>query len=97
MFGRGDFCQIGTLPTLSACPLAPIAPGLRSPTGVSFRPEARQRPRPDAENFGGEVSFCTSHSLHVSSSARASSVGGTLRPSASAVLRLMTSSYLFGA
>src|SRR5215471_278608 len=37
-------------------------------------------------------------SLHsITSSARASSVGGTSRPSALAVLRLMTSSYLVGA
>ena len=36
-----------------------------------------------------------SHSI--TSSARASSVGGTSRPSALAVLRLMTSSYLVGA
>ena len=33
----------------------------------------------------------------ITSSARASSVGGTSRPSAFAVLRLMTSSYLVGA
>ena|SRR5439155_1384108 len=37
----------------------------------------------------------TDHSM--TSSARASSVGGTSRPSALAVLRLMTSSYLVGA
>src|SRR5262245_17533362 len=37
-------------------------------------------------------------SLHsITSSARASSVGGTVRPSALAVLRLMTNSYLVGA
>src|SRR5262245_29010878 len=33
----------------------------------------------------------------ITSSARASTAGGTARPSALAVLRLMTSSYLFGA
>src|SRR5262245_26342567 len=33
----------------------------------------------------------------ITSSARASSVGGTVKPSAFAVLRLMTSSYLVGA
>ena len=38
----------------------------------------------------------TSH-YSITSSARASSVGGTSRPSALAVLRLMTSSYLLGA
>ena len=33
----------------------------------------------------------------ITSSARASNVGGTVRPSSLAVLRLITSSYLFGA
>src|SRR6516165_11466193 len=36
------------------------------------------------------------HSYSIISSARASSVGGTVRPSIRAVLRLITSSYLFG-
>jgi hypothetical protein len=31
---------------------------------------ARQRLRPDPENFGGEVSFCTSLSLHITRSPR---------------------------
>ena len=43
-------------------------------------------------------SVMNSRRLHsITSSARASSVGGTSRPSALAVLRLMTSSYLVGA
>src|SRR5262245_3050342 len=49
---------------------------------------------------GGEVSFQSLPlwSLYsITSSARASSVGGTSRPSALAVLRLITSSYLVGA
>ena len=36
------------------------------------------------------------HSYSITSSARASSVGGTMRPSILAVLRLMTSSNLVG-
>ena len=43
-------------------------------------------------------SVMNSRALHsITSSARASSVGGTSRPSALAVLRLITSSYLVGA
>src|SRR5262245_2684992 len=61
---------------------------------------ARQRRRPDAENFGGEVSFLnlplTSHHS-ITPSARASSVSSTVRPSALAFLKLITSSYLVGA
>src|SRR6516164_7073529 len=56
MFGRGDFCQIGTLPTLSACPLAPIAPGLRSPTGVSFPKEATSFK--GSGGPGAKIKFC---------------------------------------
>src|SRR5262249_19357320 len=69
---------------------------MRCPT----RPAARQRPRPDAEiAFGWEVSsrslpLAALHSI--TSSARASSVGGTVRPSAIAVIRLITSSNLVG-
>ena len=41
---------------------------------------------------------CYSNSDYsITSSARASNVGGTVRPSALAVLRLMTGSYLVGA
>src|SRR5262249_38736684 len=53
----------------------------------------RERPRGSAAEKRDEVA-----SLHSNtSSARASSVGGTSRPSALAVLRLITSSYLVGA
>src|SRR5262249_19146706 len=53
----------------------------------------RERPRRRAAEQRDEVpSF---HSI--TSSARASSIGGTSRPSALAVLRLMTSSYFVGA
>src|SRR5262249_33090423 len=63
-------------------------------------PAAQQRPRPDAEIvFGGAVSFlnlplASHHSI--TSSASASKVGGTSRPSALAVLALMTSSKRVG-
>src|SRR5262249_17729291 len=61
------------------------------------RPQQRQRP--DAENFGGEVSF---RSLplwfiySITSSARARIPGGNVSPSALAVLRLTASSNLTG-
>ena len=42
-------------------------------------------------------SVCRSQIYSITSSARASRVGGTSRPSAFAVLRLITSSYLVGA
>jgi len=43
----------------------------------------------------GPIAEMANHSI--TSSARASSAGGTVRPSALAVLRLITSSYLVGA
>src|SRR5262245_7974415 len=52
------------------------------------------RPRRHAAEQRDELAAVT-HSI--TSSARASSVGGTSRPSAFAVLRLITSSYLVGA
>src|SRR5262249_19129463 len=53
---------------------------------------------PDAEKFCGEVSLLNLPSHHsITSSARASRLSGTVRASAFAVLRLMTSSYLVGA
>ena len=80
---------------------APAAPDRLAPAQYATRPAARQRPRPDAEIVGGEVSSRSSlfhRSSHsITSSARASSVGGTVRPSALAVLRLIDSSYLVGA
>ena len=53
----------------------------------------RERPCRRAAEKANE--FTSFHSI--TSSARASSVGGTSRPSAFAVLRLITSSYLVGA
>src|SRR5215472_1336249 len=56
-------------------------------------PPRRERPRNRAAEQRDEGA-----ALHsITSSARASSVCGTVRPSAFAVLRLMTSSYLVGA
>jgi hypothetical protein len=48
-----------------------------------------------ASTVGKRDELAALHSI--TSSARATSVGGNSRPSALAVLRLMTSSYLFGA
>src|SRR5262249_15322371 len=65
-----------------------------APMRYATPPVAPQRPRPDAENFGGEVSFRSLPlwSIYsITSSARASSVGGTVMPSALAVFILMTS------
>src|SRR5262249_7620990 len=53
----------------------------------------RERPRSRTAEQRDEIA--APHSI--TSSARASNVGGTVRPSALAVLRLMTSSYLVGA
>src|SRR5262249_92313 len=53
----------------------------------------RERPRRRAADERDERAAVHS----ITSSARASSAGGTSRPRAFAVLRLMTSSYLFGA
>src|SRR5262245_32130363 len=60
---------------------------------------ALQRPRRDAENFGGEVSFfnlplASDHSI--TSSASASNLSGISRPRAFAATTLITSSYLVG-
>src|SRR5262245_48321774 len=79
---------------------APAASDRLAPKRNATRPAARQRRRRDAENvYGGEVSFrslplASNHSI--TSSARASSDGGTSRPSAFAVLRLITSSNRLG-
>src|SRR5262249_52687885 len=54
----------------------------------------RERPTCRAAEQRDEVA---AHHHSITSSARASSVGGTSRPSALAVLRLITSSYLVGA
>ena len=51
-----------------------------------------------ADGAKAAVSRCSQEqSYSITSSARASSAGGTSRPSAFAILRLMTSSYLVGA
>ena len=62
------------------------------PLGM-LRPR-RERPRATAPP-SSVMNSRRSHSI--TSSARASNVGGTSRPSALAVLRLITSSYLVGA
>src|SRR5262245_62135132 len=78
---------------------APAAPDRLAPSRCATAPAARQRLRSDAEQFGGEVSF-RSLPLYsrysITSSARASSVGGTSRPSALAVIRLTARSNLVG-
>src|SRR6266849_8143785 len=70
--------------------VAPAASDRFAPTPYARPPGARQHPRPDAEIVGGEVSLrslplASFHSI--TSSARASTVAGTSRPSALAVLR----------
>src|SRR5260370_31289823 len=62
-------------------------------------PKADIRPRDQDVCFGPLADSCsaTKQRLYwITSSARASSVGGTVRPSVLAVLRLITSSYLVG-
>src|SRR5262245_11716082 len=61
---------------------ARAAPGTPEARRKAEGPGARQRTLPDAENCGGEVSFRTSLPSHhsITSSARASSVGGNSRP-----------------
>src|SRR5262245_55742470 len=79
---------------------APAAMDRLGPLPHARRLATRPRPLPDAEKFGGEVSF---RSLplwsvySITSSARASSVDGTSRPMVLAVFVLITSSYLVGA
>src|SRR5262249_61007685 len=55
----------------------------------------RERPRRRAAEQGDELAALYTHSI--TSSARVMRVGGTSRPSALAVLRVMTSSHLVGA
>src|SRR5262249_34467439 len=57
-------------------------------------PPRRQRPR---RRRAAEQRYELAALHSITSSARASSVGGTSRPSALAVLRLITNSYLVGA
>src|SRR5262245_53071843 len=68
------------------------ASGRLAPKRSARWPAERQRRQPDAENFGGEVSFELPSHHSITSSAVASSVGGTVRPSSRAVWWLMTSS-----
>ena len=49
---------------------APAASDSFAPERCARWPGARQRRRPDGENFGGEVSFCTSLSVHITRSPR---------------------------
>src|SRR5215831_9320964 len=75
---------------ISAIPACPVRPESGVPrSGISVR---EAMPRRAAEQSDELAPF---HSI--TSSARASSVSGTSRPSAFAVLRLITVSYLFGA
>ena len=65
------------------------------PHPLGLLPPRRHRPRRRRAAEQGDELAARRHSI--TSSARASSVGGTSRPSALAVLRLITSSYLVGA
>src|SRR5262250_2548648 len=59
-----------------------------APLQSAARPAARQRPRPDAENFGGEVSFSNlplTSDNSITSSARNRNDSGIVSPSAVAV------------
>ena len=58
---------------------------------------AKSEDRPERVNLGPDSAVLPFAGYSITSSARASSVGGTVRPSALAVLRLITSSYLVGA
>src|SRR5262245_49846932 len=66
---------------------------MRDTAGNTATPAARRR-KVRRGSFVLHLPLASHHSI--TSSARASSVGGTSRPSALAVLRLITSSYLFG-
>ena len=79
----------GMMRTVARCIAAEDS---RSP-GSTAAAHGRKRHRHGAAECCNELA--SSHSI--TSSARASSVGGTVRPSALAVLRLITSSYLVGA
>src|SRR6516164_3230429 len=67
-----------------------------APTRCTTTPAARQRRLPDARICGGEVSFKPPSALHhsITSSARASRVGGISRPNAFGAARLTVSWYL---
>src|SRR6266704_3364238 len=57
-----------------------------------------ERTLPDVSNVprGDSCTAANQHPYSITSSARASRAGGTMRPSALAVLRLIASSYLVG-
>src|SRR5499425_2724645 len=94
--GRGDVCPVGAQPhrphaiaVYASPPLSPVATQHSLPSGrySLLGPDLH---RLDRTSFAWRT-----HSI--TSSARASTDGGISRPSAFAVLRLMTSSYLVGA
>src|SRR5262245_41521151 len=66
-----------------------------APHALALLCARRHRPRRSRAAEQRDELAASAHSI--TSSARASSVGGTVRPSALAVLRLSTSSYLVGA
>jgi len=86
------------------CNIMPIARGYSRVSQPFFlRPHAlallrprRERPRRRAAEKRDELAAFHRCSHSITSSARANSMGGTVRPSALAVLRLMISSYLVG-
>ena len=96
--------------TLAASAIVTVLQTVRCPLWVISRHSRRKKSCPPSPksghercnqgcplraNSGHRVTHCVTHSI--TSSARSSSVVGTLRPSALAVLRLITSTYLFGA
>ena len=65
---------------------------------VRFTPESGHVQRTNDVRFVPKADISAANITYsITSSARARSVGGTVRPSALAVLRLITSSYLVGA
>ena len=106
-----EFACSAQFPKEPAAPLVPHFPRFRALALFGRRPLQRGRVSllPAAENLhnfgidwrGRQPKTCTigdiAEPYSITSSARASSDGGTVRPSALAVLRLMTNSYLVGA
>ena len=74
------------------------APPLASPWYAGCRPLARNREPPAYDGHApiSRVALQQDWAYSITSSARASSIGGTVRPSALAVIRLMTRSNLVG-
>ena len=68
-----------------------------APYTVRLLSASRERPRRRAAEQRDELPPLHPRAHSITSSARASNVGGKARPSALAVLRLMTNSYLVGA